>query len=108
MQTGFVGSFNGRISGELLNETLILDLDDPRAKIAAWVVDFNIVRPHSAFLVPPKTVSDQLKQCPHLHDGLLAVDGRSVRADPGYLFGMFVEKAPADQDVGSRIGCDPA
>ena len=39
---------------ELLNETLFFDLDDARAKIAAWVADFNTARPHSAlgYLTP--------------------------------------------------------
>ncbi len=32
---------------ELLNETLFFDLDDARAKIAAWD-SFNTARPHSA------------------------------------------------------------
>ncbi len=48
MQNGFVESFNGRMRDELLNETLFFDLDDARAKIAAWVLDFNTARPHSA------------------------------------------------------------
>ncbi len=54
MQNGFVESFNDRMRDELLNETLFFDLDDARAKIAAWVVDFNTARPHSAlgYLTP--------------------------------------------------------
>ncbi|WP_144259649.1 IS3 family transposase [Methylocystis sp. ATCC 49242] len=54
MQNGFVESFNGRMRDELLNETLFFDLDDARAKIAAWVLDFNTARPHSAlgYLTP--------------------------------------------------------
>jgi transposase InsO family protein len=54
MQNGFVESFNGRMRDELLNETLFFDLDDARTKIAAWVVDFNTARPHSAlgYLTP--------------------------------------------------------
>ncbi len=49
-----VESFNGRMRDELLNETLFFDLDDARAKIAAWVADFNTTRPHSAlgYLTP--------------------------------------------------------
>lgn len=34
MQNGFVESFNGRMRDELLNETLLFDLDDTRIKIA--------------------------------------------------------------------------
>jgi putative transposase len=45
MQNGFIESFNGRIRYELLNETLFFDLDDARAKIAAWVADDNLRRP---------------------------------------------------------------
>jgi transposase InsO family protein len=54
MQNGFVESFNGRMRAELLNETLFFNLNDARAKIAAWVVDFNTERPHSAlgYLTP--------------------------------------------------------
>jgi putative transposase len=48
MQNGFVESFNGRMRDELLNETLFFDLDDARAKIAAWVAEFDTARPHSA------------------------------------------------------------
>lgn len=46
MQNGFVESFNGRMRDELLNETLFFDLDDGRAKIANWVADYNLQRPH--------------------------------------------------------------
>jgi transposase InsO family protein len=54
MQNGFMESFNGRMRDEFLNETLFFDLDDARAKIAAWVADFNTARPHSAlgYLTP--------------------------------------------------------
>lgn len=48
MQNGFIESFNGRIRDELLNETLFFDLDDARAKIAAWITDYNLQRPHSS------------------------------------------------------------
>ena len=54
MQNGFIESFNGRLRDELLNETLFFDLDDARAKIAAWVADYNLERPHSSlrYLTP--------------------------------------------------------
>ena len=43
-----------RLRDELLNETLFFDLDDARAKIANWVTDYNIRRPHSSlkYLTP--------------------------------------------------------
>jgi putative transposase len=54
MQNGFVESFNGRMRDQLLNETLFFDLDDARAKIAHWIDDYNIRRPHSSlkYLTP--------------------------------------------------------
>ncbi|WP_245509694.1 IS3 family transposase [Bradyrhizobium vignae] len=48
MQNGFVESFNGRVRDELLSETLFFDLDHARAKIANWVADYNLQRPHSS------------------------------------------------------------
>ncbi|MCA1394598.1 transposase, partial [Bradyrhizobium sp. IC3123] len=43
-----------RMRDELLNETLFFDLDDARAKIANWVADYNLQRPHSSlkYLTP--------------------------------------------------------
>jgi putative transposase len=37
---------------ELLNETLFFDLDDARAKITAWIADYNGDRPHSIAEIP--------------------------------------------------------
>ena len=48
MQNGYVESFNGRMRDELLNESLFLDLGHARRVIAAWVADYNQVRPHSS------------------------------------------------------------
>ncbi|MHB8285818.1 MAG: IS3 family transposase [Caulobacteraceae bacterium] len=47
-QNGFVGSFNGRMRDELLNESLFFSLDHARQKLAAWAADYNTERPHSA------------------------------------------------------------
>ncbi|UVO33664.1 IS3 family transposase [Bradyrhizobium arachidis] len=54
MQNGFAESFNGRMRDELLNETLFFDLDDARSKIANWIADYNLQRPHSSlkYLTP--------------------------------------------------------
>jgi putative transposase len=54
VQNGFIESFNGRMRDELLNETMFSDLNDARAKIAHWVADYNIRRPHSSlkYLTP--------------------------------------------------------
>ena len=48
MQNGFVESFNGRMRDEFLNETLFRNLAHARDLIAAWVIDYNTARPHSA------------------------------------------------------------
>ncbi|MGY3361709.1 transposase InsO family protein [Bradyrhizobium sp. GM0.4] len=45
IQNGFIEGFNGRMRDELLNETLFFNLNDARAKIAAWVADYNLQRP---------------------------------------------------------------
>jgi putative transposase len=46
--------FNGRLRDELLNETLFVSLTHARSALAAWQIDYNTVRPHSAIgNVPP-------------------------------------------------------
>lgn len=47
-QNAFVESFNGRMRDELLNETLFMSIGHAREKIAAWIDDYNAVRPHSS------------------------------------------------------------
>jgi len=47
-QNAFIESFNGRLRDELLNETLFMSLAQARAVLAAWMDDYNNVRPHSA------------------------------------------------------------
>lgn len=53
-QNGFVGSFNGRLRDECLNEHLP-SLAAARRIIEAWRRDYNTVRPHSSLggLAPP-------------------------------------------------------
>lgn len=53
-QNAFIESFNGRLRDELLNETLFVSLPHARAALAAWMIDYNTLRPHSAIgNVPP-------------------------------------------------------
>jgi transposase InsO family protein len=54
MQNGFCESFNGRMRDELFNESLFLGLDHARERIAHWIADYNMRRPHSAlgYLTP--------------------------------------------------------
>lgn len=80
MQNGFAESLNGRMRGELLNETLFLDLAYARSKIAAGVVDFNTARAHSArgYLTPAAyaanftATDDRLRNPDQLRRSLLA------------------------------------
>ena len=61
MQNGFVESFNGRMSDELLNETMFRDMAHARSAIRAWAADFNEQRPHSALGYPtPKAFAEHL------------------------------------------------
>jgi len=48
MQNGFVESFNGRMRGELLNETMFRNLAHARIAVRNWAHDDNTNRPHSA------------------------------------------------------------
>ncbi len=47
IQNAFIGSFNGRLRDELLNEGLFRSLPHARAVLAAWRADYNTTRPHS-------------------------------------------------------------
>jgi putative transposase len=48
MENGHIESFNGRLRDECLNVVQFMSLDDARAKIEAWRVDYNHRRPHSS------------------------------------------------------------
>jgi len=61
MQNGFCGSFNGRMRDEMLNESLFFGLDHARAKMAAWVDDYNLRGRHSALgYIPPEAYAASL------------------------------------------------
>jgi putative transposase len=47
-ENAYIESFNGRLRDECLNVTQFLSLEDARAKIEAWRVDYNEQRPHSS------------------------------------------------------------
>ena len=47
-QNAFIESFIGRLSNELLNETLFTSLAHVREALMIWNNDYNLVRPHSA------------------------------------------------------------
>ena len=48
IENAYVESFNGKFRDECLNEHWFVSLADAQALIAAWRVDYNTVRPHSA------------------------------------------------------------
>jgi putative transposase len=54
---GFVGSFNGKLRDECLNETLFRSIPHARAVLADWRSDYNEVRPHSALVDAPRPAS---------------------------------------------------
>lgn len=70
MQNGFCESFNGRMRDELLNETLFFGLDHARARIAAWVDDYNRQRPHSSlgYLTPAAYAATLTATCDRLRN----------------------------------------
>ena len=48
MENAFIESFNGRLRDECLNVHQFMSLDDARAILEAWRVDYNHRRPHSS------------------------------------------------------------
>jgi putative transposase len=62
-QNAFVKSFNGRLRAECLNLHWFADLDDARAKLEAWRIDYNTVRPHGPLgKLPPEAFRRQALQ----------------------------------------------
>jgi putative transposase len=70
MQNGFCESFNGRMRDELLNESLFLDLDHARSRIANWIDDYNQRRSHSAlgYLTPTVYAANLSATCDRLRN----------------------------------------
>ena len=48
MENGFIESFNGRLRDECLNVHWFETIDDAKAKIEAWRVEYNESRPHQS------------------------------------------------------------
>ena len=48
VENAFIESFNGRLRDECLNTQIFLSLEDARAKVKAWRLDYNTQRPHSS------------------------------------------------------------
>jgi putative transposase len=61
-QNAFAESFIGRLRDELLNETLFSSLAQARSVLAAWRVDYNGTRPHSALgHIPPAKYAEKIR-----------------------------------------------
>jgi putative transposase len=62
-ENGHIESFNGRLRDECLNVTQFLSIEDARAKIEAWRIDYNAHRPHSSLgnLTPNEFVRERQK-----------------------------------------------
>jgi len=72
-QNGYVESFHGKLRDECLNVSWFANLWDARRKIAAWRVEYNEERPHSALgYQTPDAFARQL----------LASSGSALRATP--------------------------
>ena len=48
VENAFIDSFNGRLRDECLNVHQFTSIEDARAKIEAWRVDYNQRRPHGS------------------------------------------------------------
>ncbi|OPL18336.1 MAG: hypothetical protein AVO35_05690 [Candidatus Aegiribacteria sp. MLS_C] len=48
IENGLIESFNGRLWDECLNVHLFWSMEDARAKLEEWRLDYNTARPHSA------------------------------------------------------------
>ena len=61
-QNAFAESFIGRLRDELLNETLFSSLAQARSVLAAWRLDYNGTRPHSALgHIPPAKYAEKIR-----------------------------------------------
>ena len=45
VENGYIESFNGRLRDECLNVELFWSVEDARAKLEKWRVDYNVHRP---------------------------------------------------------------
>ncbi len=47
VENAVVESFNGRCRDECLNEHLFVSIEEARATLGTWRIDYNAIRPHS-------------------------------------------------------------
>lgn len=60
VQNAYVESFNGKFRDECLNEHWFLSLDEARAVIEGWRIDYNEFRPHSSL---GELTPEQFREC---------------------------------------------
>src|SRR5438552_13150335 len=77
-----VHPINGRLRDELLNETLFVSLAHARCALAAWKLDYNTVRPHSAIGNMPPAVYAKLGD-PAMQRGLTGSNDEPTQLIPG-------------------------
>lgn len=68
VENGYVESFNGKYRDECLSQSWFLGLEDARATIARWRIEYNEERPHSSLgnLAPAQYLSSVLDRSnPH-------------------------------------------
>jgi len=67
-ENGFTESFNGKMRDEFLDEHLFSTLAEAQALAAAWLYDYNYVRPHSSldYLTPMEFLQQQEAGCARL------------------------------------------
>jgi putative transposase len=61
VENAVIESFNGRLRDECLNVHQFTSIEDAKAKIEAWRVDYNLRRPHSSLghLTPNEFVAQR-------------------------------------------------
>ena len=64
MENAFIESFNGRLRDECLIVHRFTSIEDAKAKIEAWRIDYNARRPHSSLghLTPNEFVAKRQAQ----------------------------------------------
>ena len=63
VENGYIESFNGRLRDECLNVELFWSVEDARAKLEKWRVDYNVHRPHSSLAnLPPAAFANELTE----------------------------------------------
>jgi putative transposase len=93
MQNGNCEAFNGRMRGELLNETLFFGIDHAREAVAAWTHIYNTERPHSAlgyqapaaFAAQLTAMGDQLRATETLRRSPIAPSAQPRQIQPRTL-----------------------